>query len=322
MKLSFFDNMSVLVVGDVMLDKYLSGCVRRVSPEAPVPIVEIQKETETLGGAGNVALNLASLGVRVELFGLVGEDDSGENILEKLRRNSIKHDKHIVRPSLKTITKCRVVAQNQQICRFDYEMASENYALTNEEIKLLTDKVSSYDVVIISDYAKGVVGQTVLQKLSKICREEKRFIGIDPKPKNRLDLSGVNLIKPNIQEARDLVLNKSESGNLSSIDGVCKAILERYSPEYLVVTLGEAGAVFCPRNGGFHRVMKKAIEVADVSGAGDTFMSVLTICLAYGMPPLEATELAVTAGSLVVSKFGTATITQDELAQAHYGNHI
>jgi D-beta-D-heptose 7-phosphate kinase/D-beta-D-heptose 1-phosphate adenosyltransferase len=302
------------VVGDVMLDRYLWGGVRRISPEAPVPVVEVQRESATAGGAANVALNLASLGVRTEVFGLVGDDASGREVAGLLGRHGVALDERLVRSGLNTITKSRIMAQRQQVCRLDWEARPDRYALTAVELDLLAQRAAAYDAVILSDYAKGVISQPVINRLRELAQQKPLFLAMDPKPKRSLDVSGMHLLTPNRGEALELSGLSQEAA--ASLDDLCSAIQRRYDPEHLVVTLSEEGILLWSRTGARRRFPTVAREVADVSGAGDTVVATLTAALAGGVAPADAVHLANVAAGLVVAKLGTATVTRAELAAA------
>jgi D-beta-D-heptose 7-phosphate kinase/D-beta-D-heptose 1-phosphate adenosyltransferase len=316
MNLSFLDQVSVLVVGDVMLDRYLWGGVRRISPEAPVPVVEVQRESATAGGAANVALNLAALGVRAEVFGLLGDDASGREVAGLLGQHGVTLDDRLVRPGLHTITKSRVMAQRQQVCRLDWEARPDRYALTATELDLLAERAAAHHAVILSDYAKGVIAQPVVDRLREVARRQGLFLAMDPKPKRALDVSGMHLLTPNRGEAIELSGLSADAAGAASLDELCEAIQHRYNPEHLVVTLSEEGILLWSRTGARRRFPTVAREVADVSGAGDTVVATLTAALAAGVVPADAVHLANVAAGLVVAKLGTATVTRAELATA------
>ncbi len=316
MNLDFLERVSVLVVGDIMLDRYLWGGVRRISPEAPVPVVEVHRESATAGGAANVALNLASLGVRTEVFGLLGDDASGREVAGLLGRHGVTLDGRLVRSGLNTITKGRVMAQRQQVCRLDWEARPEAYALRPAELDLLAERAAGHDAVILSDYAKGVIGQPVIDRLREVAAQRKLFLALDPKPKRELEVRGMNLLTPNRGEAVELSGLSPDAAAAAALDDACLAIQGRYDPEHLVVTLSEEGILLWSRNGARRRFPTVAREVADVSGAGDTVVATLTAALAAGLPAADAVHLANVAAGLVVAKLGTATVTRPELAAA------
>jgi D-beta-D-heptose 7-phosphate kinase/D-beta-D-heptose 1-phosphate adenosyltransferase len=317
MNLDFLDRVSVLVVGDIMLDRYLWGGVRRISPEAPVPVVEVLRETATAGGAANVALNLAALGVRTEVFGLVGDDASGREVAALLASQGVLLDPRLRRAGVSTITKSRVMAQRQQVCRLDWEAKPDQYTLQHPEaLELLADKAATYDAVILSDYAKGVIAQPVIDRLRALAQQRPLFLAMDPKPKRALDVRGMHLLTPNRGEAIELSGLAAEAATAASLDELCREIHMRYDPEHLVVTLSEEGILLSSRTGSHRRFPTVAREVADVSGAGDTVVATLTAALAAGVPPADAVHIANVAAGLVVAKLGTATVTRPELAHA------
>lgn len=313
--LSFFDNVSVLVVGDVMLDRYLWGNVRRISPEAPVPVVEVQRESATAGGAANVALNLASLGVRSEVFGVLGNDATGKEVADLLGKSGVALSRKLARGGIKTITKTRIVAQHQQVCRIDWEERPDRYAFSADDIKLLQERLGDHDAVILSDYAKGAIDQRVVDCLVSAAQTQPLFLAMDPKPKRPLNLRGMHLLTPNRGEAIELSGLSSDSAS-PSLEDLCVAIQSKYDPEHLVITLSEDGILLSSRTGDRRRFPTVAREVADVSGAGDTVVATLTAALAARVPPHDAVQIANVAAGLVVAKLGTATVTRSELSAA------
>jgi rfaE bifunctional protein kinase chain/domain len=322
MNLAFLDKLSVLVLGDVMLDKYIWGSVKRISPEAPVPVIDVVKETATAGGAANVAFNLSSLGVKVDIVGVIGDDYAGEEALHLLKENRVGVAKMIVRPGLKTLTKCRVIGNRQQVCRIDWESDYNDYEMVPEELAKLSENSNKYNVVIVSDYAKGAINQNVIDRVRAISRDKKWFSAIDPKPKRALDISGFNLLKPNRNEAYELAGIQAEKNKSSVSDKLLQIIINKYSPDYLVVTLSDDGMVLYNKNYTSKMFPTEAKEIADVSGAGDTVIAVLTAALAAGIGASDACNIANVAAGIVVAKLGTATLTRTELAaklDAGYG---
>lgn len=315
--LDFLDRISVLIVGDVMLDRYLWGDIRRISPEAPVPIVEIDRETHTAGGAANVANNLAALGVRCELFGIVGNDSNGVELQALLQQQRVLFDHRLTRTSAPTITKTRIVAQRQQLCRFDKESSPESYSLAEAGLLgLLAEKASKYDAVILSDYAKGVISQPVIDTLRQVKSERKTFLALDPKPVRPLEIAGLDLITPNYGESV-LMSGLTAFGKKSpAAEEIALAVISRHAPECLVMTMGEKGMLLVTRQGKRRHFPTVVRQVADVSGAGDTVISTLTAAMAAGVSPEEAVDIANTAAGVVVGKLGTATVTRKELLLA------
>ena len=315
--LDFLDRISILIVGDVMLDRYLWGDIRRISPEAPVPIVEIHRETHTAGGAANVANNLAALGVKCELFGLVGNDTNGVELQALLQQQKVTFDPRLACTKSPTITKTRIVAQRQQLCRFDKEAHPETYSIAESGLLgLLAEKAAKYDAVILSDYAKGVISQEVIDTLRQVRTQRKTFLALDPKPLRPLDITGLDLLTPNYGEGIMLSGLTAYGSKGPSNDEIAAAILNRHSPECLVMTMGEKGMLLRTRQGTSRHFPTVVRQVADVSGAGDTVISTLTAAMAAGVPPDDAVHIANIAAGIVVGKLGTATASRKELMQA------
>lgn len=316
-RLDFFDRISVLIVGDVMMDRYLWGDIRRISPEAPVPIVEIDRETHTAGGAANVAHNLAVLGVRCELFGLVCNDSNGAELQALLKQQNVLFDPRLACAKAPTITKTRIIAQRQQVCRLDREASPESYSIEDARLLgLLAEKAAQYDAVIISDYAKGVINQSVINTLRQVRAKHRTFLALDPKPLRPLDISGLDLITPNHSEGVIMSGLPVHGRKMPPDDEIASAILERHHPACLVMTLGEKGMLLRTPGGKARLFPTMVRQVADVSGAGDTVISTLTAAIAAGLPPETAVEIANAAAGVVVGKLGTATVTQAEIVQA------
>lgn len=314
--LSRLASLRILVVGDLMLDHYLWGEVSRISPEAPVPIVQVARESDTAGGAANVALNLAALGVKTELIGCLGADQPGGRLQAILAAKAVDTARCVVRASVDTIVKTRVIARNQQLCRLDREGTRTGYAILPDAAlaALLEEAVIAADAVIVSDYAKGVVTQELLDLLLALGRKHGRLIAVDPKPQRPLAWRGAGVLTPNRAEALELAGCPGPAGEGVTLDEIVARIAERHAPELLVITLGAQGMAVC-RGGKVQQVMPtRAREVFDVSGAGDTVIATLVAALAAGADALVAAELANVAAGIVISKLGTATVTPEELA--------
>ena len=314
--LDFLDKPSVLVIGDVMLDRYIWGDVQRISPEAPVPIIAIRRETFTAGGAGNLALNLGALGVRCELFGIVGNDNKGVMLRDLFSERGVKFEPALLQDGTPTITKTRVIAQRQQICRLDDEASPDRYSIPQGDLSdLLVEKLKVHDVIILSDYAKGVVTQSVIDMVRAAKRRRQCFVALDPKPSRSLEITNLDLLTPNRAEALQLLGLRSGHHSLSDNE-VADRIMAQFNPEVLVVTLGEHGMLLRTRSQLSSTFATVAKQVADVSGAGDTVVAILAVALGAGLSPARAVEMANAAAGIVVSKLGTATLTRTELAQA------
>lgn len=310
-----FGGLRILVIGDLMLDHYIWGDVQRISPEAPVPVVHTQSQTYTAGGAANVALNLASLGMSVRLVGTIGDDPAGRQLRDLLADSEVETSLCAVASDGPTIVKTRVIARTQQLCRIDHEGASSSYSL--ESSSELFAAIEECDAVILSDYAKGAIAQALLSDLLARARELGKIVALDPKPASRLKFHGVGLITPNRHEALELAdLPEPEHGAEYPLEDICREIHIRHSPKLLIITLGADGMAIC-RGGEVECTLPtEAREVFDVSGAGDTVIATLTAALAAGASAVEAARLANQAAGIVVSKIGTARVDRKELENA------
>jgi D-glycero-beta-D-manno-heptose-7-phosphate kinase len=302
----------VLVIGDVMLDHYVWGDAGRISPEAPVPVVDIDRDTYSAGGAANVALNLASLGAKATIAGFFGKDDAGK------RLQGILHSKKIetvpTPGSGSTIVKTRVLVRRQQLCRLDRESPHHDYAIETGKITATFEKmVKRADAVILSDYAKGLLTDELVAKVTALAREHGKLIAIDPKPRRKLRFFAPDLITPNRKEALQLAGIEPEPHQPFPAAEVCARIYEQYRPKHLVVTLSEDGMLLSHKGKAGRIIPTMAREVFDVSGAGDTSIAALTLGLAAGALLEEATHFANAAAGVVVGKLGTATVTPEEL---------
>ncbi len=297
-----------------MLDRYQWGRVRRISPEAPVPVLELERETTTAGGAANVALNLAALNVKTEIIGKIGDDQDGIEVVKILDSAGIKKGCRDIGAGKATITKTRVIAQGQQICRIDRENQVGHYHLDDKLLREIMAKIHNNDAVIVSDYSKGVVCQNLVNCLVAAKKEKDIFISTDPKPTRYLDLSGFSLITQNKKSFRFGGIVRCRNG-LPSIENVCQRIRNKFQPKYLAVTLRGDGIMLICDNF-FYHLPTVAKQVVDVCGAGDTVIAILTVALASGMDPTNAAQLANLAARIVVSKTGTATASQEEIVEA------
>ena len=270
-------SLNILVIGDVMLDRYISGEVRRVSPEAPVPVVAVQEEKSVAGGAANVALNLRSLGASVENVGWFGCDETGEELVSILESFGISVDSSFRFSTAASFSKSRVTGSNQQICRVDREASPGEYTLEFSLVeKALRSKAASADAVIVSDYGKGFVTNDLLSLLSSSAK----FVSVDPKPSRLLQYKGVDLLTPNRNEALELAGISREIQSSFPKEEVVARIFEKFSPRLLAITLGADGMLLA-KEGKIQSIIPTAArEVFDVSGAGDTVIATLTSSLA------------------------------------------
>lgn len=310
----------VLVVGDVMLDQFLWGHVKRISPEAPVPVVEFERESFMPGGAANVARNLTALGAGVELFGLVGKDDGAKRLRALLKEESVESGGLKPVTDRMTTRKTRVVAHQQQVVRIDRETKQAGDGRTTKRLLTAIEKaIEGTDAIIIGDYNKGVVTQELLAGLRALCRPRGIWLSLDPKPSHQLDISGLSLITPNRGELFELAGLTDETRHSNplrdkNLIAAVKAVQATYQPALLLVTLSEQGMLLARRGTRPVVIPTMAQEVFDVSGAGDTVIASFTAAVAAGASPLEATLFANHAAGVVVGKIGTATVTPKELA--------
>ena len=303
----------ILVVGDIMLDRYLWGDADRLSPEAPVPVVKVVKETFTAGGAANVAHNLQTLGVPVELIGAAGEDPAGRQLTGVLTSQGIQLDPQLLRRDLSTIVKTRVMCRRQQLCRLDHEQDASQYNLSPDFLtRVLKPKLATADAVILSDYAKGVITSETIRFVQTHVQPH-TLVTLDPKPRPELNFQGVGLMTPNRTEALQLAGLHGTTAGAFPAEEVVRRIQERHQPGMLVVTLGADGMLVCRDGRLGHQIPTAAREVFDVSGAGDTVIAVLSAALAAGASLDDAAVLANLAAGVVVGKIGTATATADEI---------
>jgi D-glycero-beta-D-manno-heptose-7-phosphate kinase len=308
----------ILVVGDVMLDHYVWGDATRISPEAPVPVVDIGRDSWTAGGAANVALNIASLGAHCVLAGFIGKDEAGTRLKAILQEKKIGI---ISTPgNAPTILKTRVLVQHQQLCRLDREAAPTAYEFPAAKAKaLLAKEIAACDAVILSDYAKGILNNELVARVTELARDAGKFIALDPKPKRKLEFKHLDLITPNKREALLLAGIEPPPQTPFPAAEVCARLQEIYATKHLVITLGEEGMLLSSNGTILKKIPTAAREVFDVSGAGDTSLAALVLALAAGAPLEAAAQFANAAAGVVVGKLGTATVTPKELVA--YVNH-
>ncbi|MBI3017066.1 MAG: D-glycero-beta-D-manno-heptose-7-phosphate kinase [Deltaproteobacteria bacterium] len=307
-----FSKPSVLVLGDVILDSYIWGQVERICPEAPVPVVEVTRDSSMLGGAGNVVRNLKTLGARVLLCGVIGEDAAALEIKKQLKDIDVSSEGLIVESHRLTSKKTRIVAGHQQVVRFDTETKTAIVPQTTQNIlRYLKEHWSQLNAVIVSDYGKGVIHPALLDGLRSLHQKNPKLISIDPKERNMEFYQGFSLITPNKKEATVAAQKSIET--LDDLKEAGRKIIHRLQCENLVVTLGAEGMALFKKEGEFLKVPTFAKEVFDVSGAGDTVVSVLTLALSSQASLNEAVVLANYAAGVVVGKLGTATVTASEL---------
>jgi D-beta-D-heptose 7-phosphate kinase/D-beta-D-heptose 1-phosphate adenosyltransferase len=310
-----FPQAKVLVIGDLIMDEFLWGKVERISPEAPVPVVNVSSESLRLGGAGNVLNNVHDLGGKALICGVIGNDDMGRKLIHQLRQMGINPEGVIVERERVTTVKTRVIAHHQQVVRFDRESRTTSDSSSLERmISYVRSHVKELDAVIISDYQKGMVSRELLEEILPLIRENGKIICVDPKPKNFSLYQGVTVITPNQNEA-SLATGMEIEGEEDLVE-VGKAILERLNCHGALITRGEEGMTLFEQGGGVTHIPTVAREVYDVTGAGDTVIGAFSLALAVGASFLEAAVISNYAAGIVISKIGTATANREELENA------
>jgi rfaE bifunctional protein kinase chain/domain len=314
-----FASRGVLVVGDVMLDEYITGAVERISPEAPVAVVNVRDVEHRLGGAANVTANVRALGAKAYLAGVVGDDGFGRMLRERIAASGVDDSAVVVDAARPTSVKTRVIAQKQQIVRYDRESKA---ALPGPVATRLLQKIRAIlpkvQTVVLSDYAKGVLEPAVAQAILKMARLAGKAVLVDPKIKNFASFKGATIITPNYKEACEAasLVAGIHVASQADLERAASKLVATMKIESLVVTKGEEGMyVFTPGRPPLH-IPTAAREVYDVSGAGDTVIATLALGLAANAPLPEAAMLANHAAGVVVAKFGTATVSRQELTAA------
>jgi rfaE bifunctional protein kinase chain/domain len=300
-----FAKTKLLVVGDVMLDRYWFGDSDRISPEAPVPVVQVSKVDERLGGAANVARNVAALGANTTILGVVGEDEAGNRISELLRQSGVNSQLE-VDPKVPTTVKLRVIARQQQLIRLDFEETPSQTAL-EQKLARFEKALGAADVLVLSDYGKGALSQVAA--MIEYARAQNKVILVDPKGEDYEKYRGATLITPNRSELRQVVGRWADEDDLTQR---AQDLRRSLVIEALLLTRSEEGMSLFTDQGVSH-VRAQAREVFDVSGAGDTVIATLAVALAAQWPLDRAMALANRAGGIVVGKLGTATVTSEEL---------
>ena len=309
----------ITVIGDLMLDEFVWGKVGRISPEAPVPVVEVTGESFYPGGAANVARNLREFVDRVAIIGLLGTDRSGQQLRELLSERKIDTSNVVEEATFHTIVKTRIIARNQQVVRVDREkFVGPSVPQIEEVVAAVRKNIPETDAIIFEDYGKGFLSTQLVSQIAEAARSAGKIVAADPNPRNLVEWRGLTVIKPNRTEAflaagipsgePDIVASKD-----TDLKHTGETLLKKWEAENVLVTLGEHGMMLFQKNEAPHYIPTKAREVFDVSGAGDTAIALFTLGLACGATPTEAAEIANHASAVVVSKLGTAIVTRDEL---------
>ena len=310
-----FSKIKVALIGDVMLDTYWWGKVDRISPEAPVPVVAVTKREQRIGGAGNVALNLVSLGAHVNVLTVLGKDDDGEQLTTLFNQNNIGAKYIVTSTDRITTNKIRIISRNQHMMRLDAEMQTD--ITQNDEEKLLYAfeeyiAAESPDIVILEDYNKGVLTQTVVTKIIALCKQHHILTAVDPKRKNFFSYVGVDIFKPNLKEAVEGLNILTDVVNLSLLKDIHLLLQEKLKHKISFITLSEKG-VFYNDNTSSSLITTHIRSIADVSGAGDTVIAVASLVYAATKNVKLMAEVANIAGGLVCEEVGTVAINKESL---------
>jgi rfaE bifunctional protein kinase chain/domain len=309
-----FAGKRIAVVGDLMLDKYFWGTVSRISPEAPVPVVEVDEESTRLGGAANVANNIASLGGVPIMIGVVGMDIGADLLRNLVAGNGFPTDGIIADGSRPTTIKTRVIAHGQHVVRIDQE--EKEYLNADTEVRVfasLESQISSLDGIILEDYNKGVLSKGLIKSVIKLAKDHKKTITVDPKFHNFFDYQGVSVFKPNRKEAEEALGRRLHT--YQEMETAARELFNRLNAENVLLTLGENGMLLLERNGSIAHVESKTRNVADVSGAGDTVIATLTMAMVAGASVIESAALANYAGGIVCGEVGIVPIDKSALIQ-------
>ncbi len=307
-----FNNKKIFIIGDLMLDVYIWGKVGRISPEAPVPIVEVEEESYRFGGAANVGMNVKSLGGIPVLIGVIGYDREGTIIDALMEENDLEKDGIFYDEERPTTVKTRIIAHSQHVVRIDKEDKRDiSLEMENKILQFLQKRKNEIDGIILEDYNKGVLTKNLIQKVIEFARVNNILITVDPKFENFFEYKNVTVFKPNRKETEDALGIK-----LISEDNVIEAgrrLKEKLNPEYLLLTRGEKGMTLFSKNGDIHTIPTRARKVADVSGAGDTVIATITMALAAGAQIEEAATIANLAAGLVCEEVGVVPVNRELL---------
>ncbi len=310
-----FDNLRVLIVGDVMIDSYIFGKVERISPEAPIPVVNVKRKEIRLGGAGNVAMNIKSLGAIPILCSVVGADSEAKDLLNLLITNNLPTEGIIQSEDRVTTVKQRVLAGWQHIVRIDSEMDS---VINATEQALLVEKVKSLaescDVIIFEDYDKGVLSEETIQQIVSFAKSKNIPTIVDPKKRNFLNYQGTDIFKPNLKELKEGLKIDFDAKNLDEIKAAVVSAKEKLGVNGVFLTLSENG-VFIDFQGETHHIPAHTRKITDVSGAGDTVVSIAAICLALKLSPKNIAEMSNLGGGLVCEYVGVMPIEKEKLKE-------
>lgn len=307
-----FAGKKILLVGDVMLDEYIWGIVSRNSPEAPISVVEVKQVSYAPGGVANVAVNITSLNGVVYLAGVIGSDEEAEKLKTLLSNSGVKVDGLKVDVERPTTLKTRVMAHNQQVVRVDREVRKHiTESIRQKLLAYILNKIADVDVLIISDYAKGVIVEPLLQRVIYAAKLYEKPVVVDPKGRDFLKYKGATIITPNLREAANA--GNGDIIDEASLTQVGQKLLHETKCEAILITLGEKGMSLFESKGVMTHIPALAKQVYDVTGAGDTVVAIMALALATGAELIDCIRIANYAASIVVNKLGTNVVTIEEL---------
>lgn len=318
---SSFNNKKILIVGDVMIDAYVWGKVSRISPEAPVPVLNSQTKENRLGGAANVALNIKALGAKPIQASVIGDDSKGKTFLKLLKKRELSEKGIIKAPGRITTTKTRIISHNQQLIRLDREIDTpinpdmEEIFLTNTKEILKNDRI---DAVIFQDYDKGVITKRVIEEITDLANLLNIPTLVDPKKRNFLDFKNVTFFKPNFKELKEGTKSEIMKSDFKAIFKASQELNKSLNAKYLITTLSDLG-VFVYKGDSYEVIPAEIRQIADVSGAGDTVISVASLCLSAGIAIENVAKIANLAGGLVCEKVGVVPINKGLLLNETIG---
>lgn len=316
-----FSKSKILCIGDIILDSYVNGDVERISPEAPIPIFKFHSEIFVLGGAANVARNIVSGGAECTLISVVGKDQEGKALKKLIRKHKKLTAKLIEDHDRITIKKTRYISGQQQLLRVDEEKNFEiNSSIESKIFAIFKEILNDFDVIVISDYNKGILTAALLKKMIDFCNIKKKPVIVDPKKKNFFSYSNASIITPNLKEL--FLASDFDSKNLNfenkCVETVSKDLIKKFNFQAVLTTRSSSGMSLVSKKNKTHHLSSKALEVYDVSGAGDTVVAYLSLALSIGMKLIEACEVANSAAGIAVGKLGTANVNYEEVFKERF----
>ena len=315
-----FAGKRVAVIGDLMLDRYFWGSITRISPEAPVPVVEVASESTRLGGAANVANNIASLGGIPVMVGVIGQDNAGALLRNTIQEAGFPTDGLVTDSQRPTTIKTRVIAHHQHVVRIDQESKNDiDGNVRSQLVDIVSRSIKSLDAIVLEDYNKGVISRELIHEVISLARQNGTVITVDPKFNNFFEYQNVTVFKPNRKESEEALGRRLT--DVQEVEAAGRDILDRLKAENVLLTLGEQGMSLFEKSGAVTHVSTQAMHVSDVSGAGDTVISTLTMALVSGATIREASSLANYAGGVVCGEVGIVPIQKEALAHAVMNNH-